>query len=160
MKILVDADSCPQKARELVIRCAHRLHITAVFAANRAIPGTSGPGLKMEICESAEGSADARIIALAECGDLVISRDIPLAQKLVESGIAVINDRGREYTNENIREMLSLRNFAVGLADNGMGVERIACYGKKEIKQFADSLDKITRQLIMLNSRDTDSACV
>ena len=147
MRIFVDADSCPQKAREIIVRCAQRLKIQTIFAANRNIPGISGPEIVMEKCENTEGSADRRIIELAETGDLVISRDVPLAQKLVEAGITVINDRGREYNNENIREMLSLRDFAVGLANNGMGVERINTYGKKEIKNFADSLDRIVTKL-------------
>ena len=158
MKILVDADSCPQKAREIIIRSAKRLHIQAVFAANRPIPGIGGPGTVMEICDTSEGAADKRITELAEAGDLVVSRDIPLAQKLVESGIAVINDRGREYNRENIGEMLSLRNFAVGLANNGMEIERTACYGKKEIQKFANTLDRILTRLVKLSFRDTDSA--
>jgi len=160
MKILVDADSCPQKTREIILRCASRLRIQAVFAANRPIPGIGEPGTVMEICEASEGSADRRIVELAKAGDLVITRDIPLAQKLVDLKVAVINDRGREFTAENIREMLSLRNFAVGLADNGMEIERIASYGKKDIKKFADSLDRILTKMVKLKSPDTDSAYV
>jgi len=166
VKILVDADSCPPKTREIIINCANRLHIAAIFAANRPIPGIKGRGISMEVCEAAEGAADQRIVDLAETGDLVVSRDIPLAQKLVAGGISVINDRGREYTNENIREMLSLRNFAIGLSDNGLGAERIASYGKKEIKKFADSLDRIITRLKNrpasqpIDARGTDSASV
>jgi len=160
VKILVDADSCPQKTREIIIRCATRVGVQAVFAANRPIPGISGDGIIMELCGTAEGAADQRIIELACAGDLVVSRDIPLAQKLICTGITVINDRGREYTSENIREMLSLRNFTVGLADNGLGTERIAAYGKKEINNFANSLDRIITKLIKLSAQDTGSASV
>jgi uncharacterized protein YaiI (UPF0178 family) len=147
MKILVDADSCPREARELVLRRATRLDIQAVFAANRRIPGIAGKWAVMEICPASINAADDRIAELASPGDLVISRDIPLAQRMVEAGIAIINDRGREYNRENIREMLSLRNFAVGLAENGLGVERIPSYGKKELKTFADALDRILTRL-------------
>ena len=143
MKILVDADSCPARAREIIIRNAMRLNIQTVFAANRSIPGIKGENISMEICGKTEGAADLRILELAETGDLVISRDIPLAQKLIEKDVIVINDRGREYNRENIGEMLSLRNFTVGLANNGMDFERTASYGQKEIKKFAASLDRI-----------------
>ena len=160
MKILVDADSCPQKAREIIIRSAKRLRIQAIFVANRTIPGIAGQGPIMEICGTAEGAADKRIAELAESGDLAVSRDIPLAYKLVEAGVAVINDRGREYNRENIREMLSLRDFTVDLADNGLGFERIAHYGKKESKNFADSLDRILTKLVKLSFPDKDSASV
>ena len=148
MKILVDADSCPRDARELVLRRAAKLGIQAVFAANRPIPGIAGKGAVMEICPAVDGAADDRIACLARPGDLVISRDVPLAQRMVDAGVAIINDRGREYNRENIREMLSLRNFTVGLAENGMGVERSPAYGKKELKAFADALEKILIRLM------------
>ena len=152
MKILVDADSCPKDARELVLRRAAKLKIQPIFAANRPIPGTSvaskaggskaGIGAIMEVCTQHENSADDRIVELAQPGDLVISRDIPLAKRLVEKGITVIDDRGRVFTKENINEALSMRDFMVGLAENGMGIERKKIYGKKELKTFADSLDR------------------
>ena len=140
MKILVDADSCPKDARELVLRRAAKLKIQPIFAANRPIPGTSGAA--MEVCTQHENSADDRIVELAQPGDLVISRDIPLAKRLVEKNITVIDDRGRVFTRENINEALSMRDFMVGLAENGMGIERKKSYGKKELKIFADSLDR------------------
>ena len=146
MKILVDADSCPKDARELVLRRAAKLKIQPVFAANRPIPTTgassNGGGAIMEVCTQHENSADDRIVELAQPGDLVISRDIPLAKRLVEKGITVIDDRGRVFTRENINEALSVRDFMVGLAENGMGIERKKSYGKKELKTFADSLDR------------------
>jgi uncharacterized protein YaiI (UPF0178 family) len=155
MKILVDADSCPREARELVLRTAKRRKLPAVFAANRVIPGIGGalrPDLqvrvKMEVCPLGENSADNRLVELAEKGDLAISRDIPLAKRLVEKGAAVMDDRGRVFTPENINELLSLRNFTVALAENGLDFERTAQYGKKELKNFADSLDRTLTKLI------------
>jgi uncharacterized protein YaiI (UPF0178 family) len=148
MTIFVDADSCPRPARELVIRTARRRPLKAVFAANRPIPLETGPEIVMEICPPGEGSADDRIVELARQGDLVITRDVPLAFRLVERAIPVIDDRGRVFTRENIHERLSLRNFMVGLAESGLGMERAASYGKKELKSFADSLDRELRRLL------------
>ena len=142
MKILVDADSCPREARELTLRAALRRGVRAVFAANRPIPGITGKNISMEICPPGENAADDRLAELAEAGDLAITRDVPLAKRLVEKDAAVIDDRGRVFTRENIGELLSLRNFMVGLAENGLETERTANYGKKELKQFADSLDR------------------
>jgi uncharacterized protein YaiI (UPF0178 family) len=143
VKILVDADSCPRPARELVLRAGARLGVKTIFAANRPIPGINGELAVMEICPPGEGSADNRIVDLAKPGDLVVSRDIPLASRLVRAGVAVIDDRGRMYSPENIGELLSLRDFMVSLAENGLGPERAARYGKRELKRFADSLDRI-----------------
>ena len=148
MQILVDADSCPRQVRDLIIRTSERTKINALFAANRPIPGIEGKTIFMEICPPGEGSADRRIIALAAPGDLVITRDIPLAEKLVEARILVLDDRGRVYTPENIRQYRSIRDYTVGLAENGLGIERIPNYGKKELKTFADSLDRELTRLL------------
>jgi uncharacterized protein YaiI (UPF0178 family) len=147
MKILVDADSCPREARELTLKTATRRGIPAVFAANRPIPGIDGENVFMEICPPGDNAADNRMVELAEQGDLAISRDLALAKRLLEKNVTVIDDRGRVFSRDSINELLSLRDFVVGLAENGLGVERIASYGKKERKAFADSLD---RQLVKL----------
>jgi uncharacterized protein YaiI (UPF0178 family) len=148
MKIFVDADSCPKPVREAVLRATKRTGIPAIFAANRIIPGIAGANITMEVCPSHEGAADDFIVLHAEFGDLVITRDIPLASRLVQNSIAVLNDRGRIYTEENIREQLSIRNFVVGLAESGMGIERTASYGPKELKQFSDGFDKTLTKLM------------
>ncbi|AEF83827.1 conserved hypothetical protein [Treponema primitia ZAS-2] len=154
MKILVDADSCPRPARELILRTAQRRGVLAIFAANRLIPGiggsesSDGEFARMELCPAGADSADNRIVELAEEGDLVITRDIPLASRLVEASIAVIDDRGQAYSRENIRERLSLRDFMVDLAESGLGMERIPSYGKRELKAFADGFDRILTKLL------------
>lgn len=151
MTIYVDADSCPRPTRDAIVRASLRTGIPAVFAANRSIPGTGAPGIRMELCPKGSGAADDRIVELAQQGDLVITRDIPLAVRLVERKVTVLDDRGRTYTVENIRERLSMRDFMVGLAENGMDFERIPSYGKKELKSFADGFD---RELSRLRKED------
>ncbi|MCL2208581.1 MAG: DUF188 domain-containing protein [Treponema sp.] len=144
MKILIDADSCPRAARDLVMRRAEKLKVRLIFTANHPIPGAEETAnVQMDICPNRENSADDRIVELADKNDLVITRDIPLAKRLVEKEITVLDDRGRVFTRDNINELLSIRNFTVGLAENGLDFERTANYGKKEFKKFADSLDRI-----------------
>ena len=144
MKLLVDADSCPREARELVIRVsARRPGVRAVFAANRRIPGTKGrKNITMEICPPGDNSADDRLVELGEPGDLAVTRDLALAKRLLEKGITVIDDRGRNFTQDNINELLSIRLFTVAVAEAGLGRERIAGYDRKNLKEFADSLDR------------------
>jgi uncharacterized protein YaiI (UPF0178 family) len=147
MKILVDADACPKAVRDLLLRRAEKLKIRIIFAANRLIPTTEGMSfLEMEICPNKENSADDRIVELALKGDLAVTRDVPLAKRLIEKSAVVLDDRGRVFTKDNINELLSIRNFTVGLADNGLEIARTANYGKKELKTFADSLDRILTQ--------------
>ncbi|MDR0628981.1 MAG: DUF188 domain-containing protein [Treponema sp.] len=157
MKILVDADSCPRLAREAVLRAARRTGIQAVFVANRLIPGIVGDKAVMERCPAGEGTADDRMVELARPGDLAVTRDIPLACRLVEGSIRVIDDRGRVYTQENLREHRSLRDFMLGLAEKGLIGARVRTYGKRELKAFADSFDRILSQLIRESTRSPSS---
>ena len=166
MKILVDADSCPKAARELALRRAAKLNICIIFAANHQIPVVMESAkdlskdlskdkfldkslVKMEVCPNTENSADDRIVDLAECGDIALTRDVPLAKRLVEKDIYVLDDRGRVFTKNNINELLSLRNFTVGLVNNGFEFDRISNYSKKDFKTFADSLDRLLTKITM-----------
>ena len=148
MKILVDADSCPREARDMILRFSSRLGIKIIFAANRNIPGLPDTAV-MELCSTEEGAADRRIEELSSPGDLVLTRDVPLAEKLVIKDVRVIDDRGRVFTKENIKELRSLRDFMVDLADKGLEYTRTRSYGKKELNNFANSLD---RELVKLGA--------
>jgi uncharacterized protein YaiI (UPF0178 family) len=156
VKILVDADSCPVPVRETVLRAASRTGVRAVFAANRLIPGIGGGRAVMELCPPGDDAADDRITALAEAGDLVITRDIALASRLVEGAITVIDDRGRIFDKENIRECLSLKDFMIGIAEYGLGGGGGGSYGKRELKTFADSFDRLLSRLIREASHTQD----
>ena len=158
MQILVDADSCPRDAREMLLRFSSRLGIKAVFAANRLIPGmpANPEEAQMELCPPGDGAADDRIVALARPGDLVLTRDLPLAERLVEAGITVLDDRGRVFTRENIRERRSIRDFVVGLAETGLDMERIPSYGSKELKALANSLDRELSRLIRFQGKGSE----
>jgi uncharacterized protein YaiI (UPF0178 family) len=147
VKILVDADSCPVQARRVILKAAEKRCIQAIFAANRQIPGIEGDFAVMALCSEYVDAADDYIVELAEDGDIAVTRDVPLAARLVDKDIAVLDDRGRIFTRDNIGNFMSIRDFNIELTMSGAGMERIANYGKKEIKTFADSFDKLLTKL-------------
>jgi uncharacterized protein YaiI (UPF0178 family) len=142
MKILVDADSCPALVREVILKAAKRTGCSALFAANREIPGLWGNAI-MELCPNEDGAADNRLVELAGPGDIAITRDIPLARRLIEQAVTVLDDRGRVFTKENIGEYFSLRCFQLDIIEHGVELVRHANYNKKSLKSFADSFDKV-----------------
>lgn len=147
MTFFVDADSCPVRIREIICKTAKRLQIQAVFAANRPIPIPKNSYCTSIITENTDQAADSYILANAVQGDMVITRDIPLAKQLVDAQIRVINDRGVVYTAENIGERLSVRNFMYELSINGLAPERTKTFGKKEVMEFARALDRETQRI-------------
>lgn len=102
--------------------------------------------------ENAAGwsSADDYIVSSAEQGDILITRDIPLAARALERGIVVINDRGALWTVDSVRERLSLRDHMTALRELGVAPPPAARrgFGPKELKAFADALDRAIQAAI------------
>jgi uncharacterized protein YaiI (UPF0178 family) len=86
---------------------------------------------------------DDRIAELAQPGDLVITADIPLADRVVTKGAYAINPRGELYTEENIKDRLAMRDLMYELRDSGMVTGGPAEFGKKDRQAFANQLDRI-----------------
>jgi len=80
--------------------------------------------------------------------DLVITRDLLLAKRLVEKKVACINDRGTEFSSKNIGKLLKEREedlmyVSMGLVKHSKG----SVYNKKEFAAFANSFDKIISEI-------------
>ena len=146
--IWVDADSIPVEARRMVIRFALKRNIPARFVANRVIPlETTHELITMTVTAQEEGASDDYIVEHADFCDIAVTRDIPLASRLVEKKLIVVSDRGRTFTKENIGEYLSLRGFTKDIAQMGLYPQRTRSYGAKELELFANCLDRAITQL-------------
>lgn len=148
MTIWVDADSCPVRVREIICKASLRLSVTAVFVANRLIPVASHELINFVVTSGDEQSADNYIIEHSKKGDLVITRDIPLAATLVELGIAVINDRGVLFTPDNVRERLSMRDFMYEVRSNGLMTDKMGAFNKKDLQNFSNTFDSVLTKLL------------
>lgn len=140
MTIWVDADSVPRDIRPLLARRSTAYIVR--FVAARALPDI--PPTLLTIVASGADAADHRIEENATLGDLVVTRDIPFAERLAERGILVINDRGELFSKENIAERRSLRDAAAELRLLGVAPEsrKGSSRGARETKFFADGLEK------------------
>ena len=88
-------------------------------------------------------AADQHIIDQVEIHDIVITADIPLAAKVLKKKAIALDPRGEIYTENNIGSILSLRNFLKEFRDAGSITSGPAAFSPKDVKQFADSLNKL-----------------
>ncbi len=88
-------------------------------------------------------AADDWIAQEVTAVDIVITADIPLAARIVESGAVGIDPRGEIYTEANVRERLSVRDFMHELRETGVKTGGHGSYGNKEKQKFANALDRI-----------------
>lgn len=106
---------------------------------------------QMIICDATPDAADNYIVENASENDIVITRDIPMASRLIEKNITTINDRGLLFTSENIKEKLSLRNFNKELYDNGIISEKTSTFSKKDVNNFANCFDREIQKKLKAN---------
>jgi uncharacterized protein YaiI (UPF0178 family) len=142
-KIWIDADACPKAVKEIVFKASYRLNIPLVLVANAYQTIPHGELIRLVIVDKGLDVADQYIIDHVENSDLVITADIPLAAKIVAKGAIALNPRGEIYTEENIGEILSMRDFMKELRDGGSVTGGPAVFGPKDVQQFANSLNKL-----------------
>lgn len=142
-KIWIDADACPRAIKEMVFKLSQRLNITIILVANdyQIIPRSDL--IKLIVVDKGFDAADEHIICQVEIHDLVITADIPLAAKVLEKKAIALNPRGEIYTKHNISSILSMRNIMKEFYDAGSIVGGPPPFGPKDLKQFADSLNKL-----------------
>ena len=147
MKIWIDADAAPNDVKTIVFRASARLELeTALVADQRLSTPSSNPLVTSVVVPGGPDAADRHIIDHAREGDLAITADIPLAAALVEKGVHVLDPRGEEYTEANVRERLSIRDFMDSLRSTGVDTGGPAPYGEREKQEFANALDRLLRR--------------
>lgn len=143
MTIWVDADATPNDVKDVIYRAAMRLEIPTVLVANQRITTpVNNPHVSTILVAHGPDVADGHIVESAFEGDLAITADIPLAAALVERGVQVLDHRGEEYTPENVRERLSVRDFMDSLRGTGVETGGPKAYSAKDKRAFADALDR------------------
>lgn len=141
--IWVDADAAPRDVKEVVFRAAKRLGIPAVLVANhRVSTPANNPHVSAVLVRHGPDVADHHISERSEPGDLAITADIPLAAVLVEKGLDVLDPRGERYTEANVRERLSIRDFMDSLRSTGVETGGPSAYGEADKRAFANALDR------------------
>ncbi|MGK7313032.1 MAG: YaiI/YqxD family protein [Candidatus Longimicrobiales bacterium M2_2A_002] len=144
MKIWIDADAAPNDVKEIVFRASARLELeTALVANQRLSTPANNPLVESVVVPGGPDVADRHIIDHAEEGDLAITADIPLAAALVEKGVLVLDPRGERYTEANVRERLSIRDFMDSLRSSGVETGGPKPYGTQSRQDFANALDRL-----------------
>ena len=142
MRIYIDADAFPNAIKDVLIRASARLDVPLCFVANKPVK-VKGPAT-VSVIQVPEGPdvADERIAGLVQPGDLVITADIPLADRVVTRGAFALDPRGKLYTQENIKNSLALRGLFKELRDEGMMSSGPAAFSKQDRQAFANRLDR------------------
>lgn len=142
MKLWIDADACPKVIKEIVFRAIMRTKIPATLVANQPLSIPRSEYIKTVQVPPGFDIADNYIVEHVAPKDLVITADIPLADKVVDKGANALNPRGEFYTINNIKQQLSIRDHNAELRSSGIIKGGPATLSKQDIQKFSNSLDK------------------
>jgi uncharacterized protein len=153
MQIFVDADAFPNVIKDILIKASLRLNVPLVFVANKSLRLDNHAHISIILVPEGPDVADDLIAESVNPGDLVITADIPLADRVVAKKAFAMNPRGKLYTEHNIKDRLAMRDLLNELRDGGMITGGPAVFNKKDRQAFANQLDSfLIRQLKLENS--------
>ena len=111
--LYIDADACPVKAE--AERVASRHQVKMYVVSNGGLRPSQNQLVETIIVPDGPDVADMWIAERAGQGDVVITGDIPLAAKCIESGALVLKHNGEALTAANIGNVLATRDLMADL---------------------------------------------
>ncbi|MBP9707439.1 MAG: YaiI/YqxD family protein [Oligoflexales bacterium] len=151
-QIWVDNDACPRRIRDIVINAAIKRQVILELVANSYMSVLRSPFIKFSCVSGAFDAADDYIVNHVIAGDLVITADLPLADRVVAKNICAINPRGQLYTAETIKDRLATRNLSAELRSEYSSGGGAQTFNTQDVQRFANAFDKQLAILCKLNS--------
>ena len=142
MTMFVDGDAFPNLLKPIVVRAVERVGMPLVLVSNKAVHLGRSSWIETVIVDAGADAADDRIVALICPGDLVITADIPLADRVIDKKAHAIDHRGERYTRENIKQYLAMRNLMEIIRDTGVATGGPKPFGPKDAHAFANALHR------------------
>jgi uncharacterized protein YaiI (UPF0178 family) len=140
IEIFVDADACPVK--EEAYRVARRYGLKVYVVSNGGIRVPPDPLIEAVVVESGPDVADDWIVAHAARGDIVVTADIPLAHRCLQSGAEVIGPTGRPFTTSSIGAAMAQRGLMEHLRSTGEITGGPKPFAAGDRSRFLSALDE------------------
>ena len=139
-RIFIDADACPVK--EETYRVARRYGMKVYVVANAFLMTPREPLIERVIVEAGPDIADDWIADNAAAGDIVITADIPLAQRCLAKAAIVLGPRGKAFTVDSIGSALASRAIGEHLRSMGEVTSGPPPFQVADRSRFLSALDE------------------
>jgi uncharacterized protein len=146
MIVFIDGDAFPNLLKPIVLRAIEKQKLDTIVIANKKINIGDSNYIKYIIVNQGADEADDKIVEMINENDLVITADIPLANRTIEKNAHAIDHRGAMYTEDNIKQYLAIRNLMQDIRDSGEMTKGPAAFSQKDAQQFANSLNSFLQK--------------
>lgn len=140
MRIFIDADACPVK--DEAYKVAARYGLKTFVVANSFIRVPASPAIELRVVEAGPDVADDWIAAETQPGDVVVTNDIPLADRVLKAGGAAVAPNGRVFTPDSIGSALAQRAILEHIRSTGEATGGPPPFAAADRSRFLQALDE------------------
>jgi uncharacterized protein YaiI (UPF0178 family) len=145
ISIFVDADACPVKAE--IYRVAGRYGLKVYVVANSFIGVPRDPRIERVVVNDSFDAADDWIAERVGATDIVVTADIPLADRSLKKGATVIGSTGVPFTSASIGMAMANRELLSNLRAMGEITGGPRPMTPRDRSRFLSSLDEAVNKL-------------
>ena len=143
-RLFIDADACPVK--EEAYRVARRYGLHTFVVANAFINTPRETLIERVVVDAGPDVADDWIAERAGPGDIVVTADLPLADRALKAGAQAIDSRGRAFTPDSIGSALAGRMIGEHLRSMGEITGGPKPFGPADRSRFLQALDQAVQK--------------
>ena len=139
-RLFIDADACPVKDEVYRVGARYGLHVFVV--SNTWINTPRETWIEQVVVDAGPDIADDWIAERVGPGDIVITADIPLADRCLKAGAQALKANGQLFTPDSIGSALAGRMVGEHLRSMGVATSGPPPFGPKDRSAFLQALDQ------------------
>lgn len=143
MRIIIDGDGSPVKDTSIEIAQKYQLPVVIVTSIDHYSTKDYPENVEFIYVDKGADAADYKIISLLQKGDIVVTQDYGLASLVLGKNIPVLHQTGKEYTIDNIDNLLEQRYLGAKIRKAGQRTKGPKAFTKEDRQRFARSLTEM-----------------
>jgi uncharacterized protein len=144
IEIFIDADACPVKDEVYKVAARYGLKTWVVSNAFMQIPAS--PMVARVIVDAGPDVADDWIAEHVTAGDVAITNDIPLAERVLRAGGHALAPTGKPFTENSIGSAIAQRALMEQLRSTGDILGGPKPFDRNDRSRFLQALDEVIQK--------------
>jgi len=143
LEIYIDADACPVKDETIKVAERHKMRV--IMVCDGGIRPHPSPLVDVVVVASGADAADDWIAERIGAGDIVITNDIPLADRCIKAEARVLRPNGQAISEDAIGMVLATRDLMTDLRETGTITGGPRPFSKQDRSQFLNVLETMVQ---------------
>lgn len=144
IEVFIDADACPVK--DEIYKVAGRYGLKTWVVSNAFMQIPPSPLIARMIVDAGPDVADDWIAEHVSPGDVVVTNDIPLAERVLKAGAHALSATGRPFTENSIGQAIAQRALMEQLRSTGEFTGGPKPFDRNDRSRFLQALDEMIQK--------------